>query len=202
MATDKLILQGGGEHARVVLDCLLEQGAEVLGLFDPRIDGSLFGVPQRGLYDPAFMPEAKAIVAIGDNATRKVVAQKTNHAFANAIHSSVIFSKFASLGVGNMLLHRVTVQAQTRIGNHVIVNTGSQIDHDCVIGDFVHLAPGVVLCGTVQVGEGAFVGASATVIPGKKIGAWAVVGAGAVVVKDVPDHAVVVGNPARIIRIK
>src|SRR5215207_3937654 len=160
---DKIILQGGGEHARVVLDCLLDQGADVLGLFDPKYSGSLFGIPQRGVYDPSFVPDARAIVAIGDNATRKQVVGKTRHVFTNAIHPSVIFSKFATLGVGNMLLHRVTVQAQTQIGHHVIINTGSQVDHDCVIGDFVHLAPSVVLCGTVHVGEGTFIGAAATV---------------------------------------
>jgi sugar O-acyltransferase (sialic acid O-acetyltransferase NeuD family) len=197
---DKIILQGGGEHARVVLDCLLDRGVEVLGLFDPKYSGALFGVPQRGVYDPLFAPDAKAIVAIGDNNTRKMVAGKTLHGFSNAIHISVIFSKFASIGVGNMLLHRATVQAQARIGDHVIINTGTQVDHNCDIGDYVHLAPGVVLCGTVRVGEGAFIGAASTVIPGRQVGAWAVVGAGSVVTKDVPDHAVVVGNPARVIR--
>ena len=197
---DKVIIQGGGEHARVVLDCLLAQGADVLGLFDPKYTGTLFGVPQRGGYDPQFVPEARAVVAIGDNVVRKKVAGITTHAFTNAIHPSATISRFAAYGVGSMILHGAIVQAQTRLGDHVIINTGAQVDHDCVIGNFVHLAPKVVLCGTVQVGEGAFIGASATVIPGKKIGAWVVVGAGAVVIDDVPDRAVVVGNPARIIR--
>jgi len=202
MATDKVIIQGGGEHARVVLDCLLAQGADVLGLFDPRCAGTLFGVPQRGSYDPLFAPEARAVVAIGDNGVRKKVAGITTHAFTNAIHPSATISPFTSYGVGNMILHGAIIQAQARLGDHVIINTGTQVDHDCLIGDFVHLAPKVVLCGTVQVGEGTFVGASATVIPGRKIGAWAIVGAGAVVIDDVPDRAVVVGNPARIIRMQ
>jgi sugar O-acyltransferase (sialic acid O-acetyltransferase NeuD family) len=202
MVTDKIIIQGGGEHARVVLDCLLAQGADVLGLFDPKYTGSLFGVPQRGSYDPFFAPEARAVVAIGDNIVRKKVAGITTHAFTNAIHPSATISRFASFGVGSMILHGAIIQAQARVGDHVIINTGTQVDHDCVIGNFVHLAPKVVLCGTVQVGEGTFIGASATVIPGKKIGAWAIIGAGAVVISDVPDGAVVVGNPAKIIRIQ
>jgi sugar O-acyltransferase (sialic acid O-acetyltransferase NeuD family) len=198
--TLNVILQGGGEHARVVLDCLLDQGANVLGLFDPKYSGSLFDRPQLGEYNPALFPEAKAVVAIGDNAIRKKVAGFTAHDFANAIHPSSIRSSFIQLGVGNMILHRAIIQAQSTISNHVIVNTGAQIDHDCVIGDFVHLGPGVVLCGCVSVGTGAFIGAGALVIPGKKIGAWATVGAGSVVITDIPDGAMAVGNPARIIK--
>ena len=71
---DKVILQGGGEHARVVLDCLLSMGFEVKGLFDPKYSDELFGVKQLGAYDPAFETDAKAIVAIGDNGLRKKVA--------------------------------------------------------------------------------------------------------------------------------
>jgi sugar O-acyltransferase (sialic acid O-acetyltransferase NeuD family) len=183
-----------------VLDCLLAQGKKVTALFDPKYSGTLFDVPQRGQYDPEAAPGAEAIVAIGDNSVRKRAVAKTRHTFTNAIHPSVIFSPFASMGKGNMILHGVIIQAQTRIGDHVILNTGVRIDHDNIIGDYVHIAPGAVLCGTVEVGEGTFIGAGSTIIPGKKIGAWAIVGAGSVVIQDVPDHAVVVGNPARVIR--
>ena len=200
MGTNDVILQGGGEHARVVLDSLLAQGANVIALFDPKFSGTLFGVPQRGAYDRSFRADAHAIVAIGDNALRKRVVGDTIHRFTSTVHPSVVMSPFAEVGVGSMVLHGAIIQAQARVGEHVIVNTGAQVDHDCVLADFVHLAPGVILCGTVQVGQGAFVGAGATIIPGKKVGAWATVGAGAVVVKDVPDYAVVVGNPARVIK--
>lgn len=199
MATN-IILQGGGQHARVVLDCMLSQGANVVALFDARRSGHLFGVLYRGAYDPEFEPDAAAIIAIGDNVIRKRVAEKTTHKFTNTIHSSVTFSRYAVMGVGNMVLQGAIVQAQATIGNHVIINTGAQVDHDCVVGDYAHLAPGVILCGDVHIGEGAMVGAGATVIPGIKIGAWATVGAGAVVVADIPDYAVAVGNPARIIK--
>jgi sugar O-acyltransferase (sialic acid O-acetyltransferase NeuD family) len=197
---NNVIIQGGGEHARVVLDCLQAQGVQVVALFDPKYSGDLWGVPQRGTYDPAFMPEARAVVAIGNNAVRKKVAAITRHAYINAVHPSVIASSRASWGHGNMILHGVIIQAQASIGNHCILNTGVRVDHDCVIEDFVHIAPGTVLCGTVSVGEGTFIGAGAVVIPGRKIGAWATIGAGAVVTRDIPDYAVAVGNPARVIK--
>ncbi len=200
MTKERIILQGGGEHARVVLDSLLESGKEVLAIFDPKYSGDLFGVPQKGIYQPGFEPEARAIIAIGDNAIRRKVALRSAHSFTNVIHGTATVSPRCVLGTGNMILHGAIVQAQTRIGNHVIVNTGAQVDHDCNIGEFVHIAPGTVICGTVSIGEGTFVGAGAVVIPGKKIGAWATIGAGAVIISDVPDFAVVVGNPGRIVK--
>ncbi|MEJ1238128.1 acetyltransferase [Chryseolinea sp. T2] len=200
METNRTILIGGGQHAQVVLDCLLASGVDVVAIFDPAKSGSLFGVSFRGDYNPSFDVYARAVVAIGDNATRKRASAEVSHAFTNAIHHSVIFSPFASVGVGNMVLHGAIVQALAKIGNHTIINTGARVDHDCVIGDFVHIAPGAVLCGSVTVGEGSMIGAGATVAPGRRIGNWAIIGAGAVVVEDVPDNAVVVGNPGRIKR--
>jgi sugar O-acyltransferase (sialic acid O-acetyltransferase NeuD family) len=197
---DKIILQGGGEHARVVLDTLLETKAQVVGLFDPKYSGELMGIPQLGVYRPEFEPAALTVVAIGDNSVRKKVADNTKHAFTNVIHPSAMISPFAKQGVGNMILHGVIVQAHTQLANHIIVNTGVQIDHDCVIGDYVHLAPGVVICGTVQIDTGAFVGAGTVIIPGKKIGKWSIIGAGSVVIRDIPDYCVAVGNPARVIK--
>lgn len=197
---DEVILHGGGEHARVVLDCLLASGCTVPGLFDPKYDGFLMGVPQRGAYNPQLEKQAKAIVAIGDNALRKEAALKTQHAFANAIHRSAIVSKYSTIGAGCMILHGAIVQAQSTVGDHVIINTGAQVDHDCAIANFVHIAPGATLCGNVAVGEGALIGAGAVILPGKRIGDWAIVGAGAVVTRDVPNFAVVAGNPAKVIK--
>jgi sugar O-acyltransferase (sialic acid O-acetyltransferase NeuD family) len=200
VAASNIIFQGGGEHARVVLDELLSQGEFVSALFDPKYEGVLFGVPQRGAYDPMFEPDARAIVAIGNNHIRKSVVALTKHSFTNVIASSAMLSRTATIGVGNMILQGTIVQAQTAIGNHCIINTGAQVDHDCIIGDYAHIGPGAILCGTVSIGEGTFVGAGAIVTPGKKIGKWATIGAGAVVIRDVPDGAVVVGNPGRIIQ--
>ncbi len=82
------------------------------------------------------------------------------------------------------------------------MNHKASVDHECQVGSGVHLAPAATLCGLVSVGDAAMVGTNATVLPRVKIGQCATVGAGAVVTKDVPDHAVVVGNPARVIRIE
>ncbi|MFC0184902.1 DapH/DapD/GlmU-related protein [Pseudarcicella hirudinis] len=66
--------------------------------------------------------------------------------------------------------------------------------------DFVHISPNACICGGVSIGEGTHIGAGAIVIQGISIGRWATIGAGAVIVKNVPDYAVVVGNPGKIIK--
>ena len=90
------------------------------------------------------------------------------------------------------------VNAQAKIGKHCILNTNSSVDHECVIGDFVHIAPGAVLAGNVEVGEGSLIGMGAVVLPHVKIGSWCKIGAGAVVIEDVPDGKTVIGVPAKI----
>lgn len=82
----------------------------------------------------------------------------------------------------------------------MIVNTGASVDHDCKIDDFVHISPRATLCGNVIVGEGTQVGAASVIIPGIKIGKWCTIGAGTVIIRDVPDYAVVVGNPGKVIK--
>jgi sugar O-acyltransferase (sialic acid O-acetyltransferase NeuD family) len=197
---EKIVLQGGGDHARVVLDALLDQQRNVIGIFDPNQRGVLFGVKQLGAYRSDFETTAMTIISIGDNAIRKKIASASRHAFTKVVHRSAEISRFATVGNGSMVLHRSVVQAQSVIGEHVIVNTGAQIDHDCTIGDFAHIAPGSVLCGTVTVGEGTFVGAGSVIIPKIKVGKWCIIGAGSVVIRDVPDYTMVLGNPARAVK--
>ncbi len=144
--------------------------------------------------------DENGLICIGNNKRRSELILRLSPTLGTAIHPSALISPSASIGAGTLIFHGSKVQAQTRIGRAVIVNTGGSIDHDCVIGDYAHIAPNVTLCGYVNVGEGANIGAASTVIPGVKIGKWATLGAGTVVVNDIPDYSVAVGCPARIIK--
>ena len=80
-----------------------------------------------------------------------------------------------------------------------MINTSASIDHDCVLGECVFIAPGARLGGNVRVGDLSFIGIGASVLPGCALGRNVTVGAGAVVIGDVPDNVTVVGVPARIV---
>jgi sugar O-acyltransferase (sialic acid O-acetyltransferase NeuD family) len=115
----------------------------------------------------------------------------------NAIHPSAIISPSVKMGDGIMIAANATLNPLVQLGRGVICNTSTSIDHECVIGDFCHIAPGVVLCGNVKVGKGSFIGANSVVRQGITIGNNVTIGAGTVIVKDIPDGVTVVGNPAR-----
>jgi acetyltransferase-like isoleucine patch superfamily enzyme len=91
------------------------------------------------------------------------------------------------------------IQPDAALGGHVIVNTAASIDHDCALGDFVHIAPGVHLAGNVRLDTGVFLGIGTVAIPGIHVGAWTTVGAGATVIRDLRAGITAIGTPARAI---
>jgi serine acetyltransferase len=91
------------------------------------------------------------------------------------------------------------VQAGAKLGMGCIVNTGAVAEHDGDYGDGVHLAPRACVCGAVKIGHGSFIGAGSVVRERISIGKNVKVGAGSVVVSDLPDGCLVYGVPARVI---
>lgn len=119
--------------------------------------------------------------------------------------ASAIVMDGNEIGEGAILCDNTIITSNAKIGRSFHLNLFSYVAHDCVIGDFVTFAPGVKCNGNVHVEDFAYIGTGAIIRqgqPGKPlvIGAGAVVGMGAVVTKDVPAGATVVGNPARALR--
>jgi acetyltransferase EpsM len=140
------------------------------------------------------------LISIGDNNLRKKIATELDCEFETLLHPKSTVSSSTSFGEGTVVMASAVLNANAQVGMHCIINTSCSIDHDCMIDDFVHISPGAILCGGVHVGEGSHVGAGAIVIPNIKIGKWVTIGAGSVIINDLPDLAVVVGNPSRIIK--
>lgn len=202
-----VLLIGAGGHARVVVEALLDMGdAVVVGAISR--DGR--GVDR--LPVPSISAESEwentaesvgadtFCVAIGDNDARRRWSEKlteSGHSITQAISAGAVVSGSATIGAGAQLMAGAVVNAAARVGDGVIVNTNASVDHDCDVGDFVHIAPAAVLGGSVVVGAGALVGIGSRVLPGITIGEGATVGAGAVVIRDVPPGVTVVGVPAR-----
>lgn len=208
----RVLILGAGGHAQVVADILRrmrESGADLMPIGylddDPALAGQrLLGLPVLGPITTLSSTVHDAlIVAIGDNEVRRRLfqaLQAQGERFVIAQHPRAVVAPDVTIGPGCMICAGVVVNPGSVIGANVILNTGCTVDHHNHIGDHVHIAPGVHLGGQVQIGEGTLIGIGATVMPQRKVGAWSVVGAGALVHTDLPDHVVAVGTPAKIIR--
>jgi sugar O-acyltransferase (sialic acid O-acetyltransferase NeuD family) len=196
-----IYLYGASGHAKVIIEIFEQNQQKVAGLIDidPTIN-SLLDYPVYTSLEEKVQKTCEIIISIGDNYIRKKIANSLNTGFAKAIHPSSNVSARAKIAAGTVVMAGTSINVDASIGKHVIVNTNCSIDHDCVIGDFVHISPNAALAGNVTVGEGAHLGIGASVIQGVTIGKWATIGAGAVIIKNVPDYAVVVGNPGKIIK--
>lgn len=202
---DNIYIIGAGGHGQVVADALLKMGIKPSGFFDDNLsEGSgPFGIPILGKVSLTKGFNGKFIVAIGNNATRKKIVEMFNFPdgmFYTVIHPSAVIGKGVKIGTGSMIIGGAVINTQLIIGRHVIINTSVSIDHHNIVEDFVHIAPGVHTGGDVKIGEGAFIGIGASIIPGIKIGEWSIIGAGSVIIEDVPDYATVVGVPGKVIK--
>ena len=198
---NKKYLYGASGHCKVIIDILKSNNEAVEAVFDdtPSAD-FLLGIPVVSVKNGVHFSHKKMLISIGDNATRKKIAEALDTTFYSAVHPKAIVSQHTTINVGCVIMAGVVLNVESHIGKHCIINTGAVVEHDCLVADYVHLSPNVSLAGNVSVGEGSHIGIGATVIQGIKIGKWSVIGAGAVIIKDVPDYAVVVGNPGKIIK--
>ena len=131
---------------------------------------------------------AAKLRALGGVLTATISPRATIGAFGNAI------------GAGCNIMSGVVLTADITLGEGVLVNLNATIGHDCVVGDYCELSPGVHLSGHVVLGAGCVLGTGCVVLPGVSIGANTVVGAGSVVTKDLPASVLAVGVPAKVIK--
>ena len=197
-----MILYGASGHCKVVIDALKSSNNfDIDFVFDDHpVSKMILGLTVVKTNVELLNKNNKVIVTIGNNASRKKIVESLNCKFSNAVHSKAIISEFSKIDSGTVVLAGAVINADVTVGQHCIINSGAVVEHDCQIDNFVHVSPNASLAGNVHLGEGVHVGIGATVLQGISIGKWAVVGAGAVVLQDVPNFAVVVGNPARIIK--
>lgn len=199
---NKVILIGGGGHAKVVAECVRSCGGIIAGILD---DGLMQGttiLDMEVLGKTAdfmkYRDTCSFLIAIGNNAVRKKIAAQMEP-YVNwftAIHKTAVVSAYAQLGAGTVVMPGAVINAGAVTGTHCIVNTCSVVEHDNILGDFVHISPSAALGGTVAVGELTHIGIGSVVRNNIQICSECVVGAGAVVVKNLEEAGIYVGIPA------
>lgn len=199
-----LVVVGAGGHAKVVIAAIRATGDAVSSVYDddPKLWGtSIMGIPIRGpVAALRSQPQQKAVLAIGDNKIRERLASSLDLRWCTVVHPAAHVDVSAKVGAGSVIFAGAVVQADAVIGEHSIINTSASVDHDCHVGNLVHVGPGVRLAGEVTLRDKALLGTGSVVIPRTTIGFGTTVGAGGVVVHDLPDGVVAVGCPARVMR--
>jgi sugar O-acyltransferase (sialic acid O-acetyltransferase NeuD family) len=144
-------------------------------------------------------------VAIGSPKSRRKLTQKLTEmgvGFAKIVDAFAHIRPNVTIDDGCVICAMATISTNSQIGSQVVVNIGAIVGHDVIIGSYSVISPGAIILGGASIGEGVEIGAGAIVHPQVKIGNWCKIAMGAVVYKDVPDYAIVSGNPARIMLVQ
>lgn len=210
--TGRLVLIGGGENARVLVDAVRSRPDrwQLAGFLDrkhdPAASGRL-GLPWLGTDDDAGRLASEGdtwfVLAVGGNRPdprRRRLVEAYDAAgvrWASIAHARAEVSASVELGPGAVIYAGAVVNAGARLGAHVLVGSGAVVEHDVTLGDLVQLGPGAVVGGGATIETEAFLGMRCCVRDHRRVGRGTLVGMGAVVVGDAPAGAVLVGVPAR-----
>ncbi|THE13949.1 acetyltransferase [Bacillus timonensis] len=208
---NNIIVFGSGGHSKVVIDIIEKAGKfNILGLIDPFKQPGTKVMDYEILGSEDILPEiggivAGGIVALADNWKRsnivnKILSINPQFQFITAIHPSVQIGRDVSIGNGTVVMANAVINSNTRVNTHCIINTKASLDPDCVLGEFVTLAPGATVAGGVTIGKYSVISLGANVIHNRTIGEHTVIGASSTVLHDVDSHVLAYGTPARIIK--
>ncbi len=210
---ENIVVVGLSGHARVVIDTIERQGRyRIAGIVDTYRPVGYSCLGHAVLGDEFRLPDivrqnniCGAVVAIGDNWLRHTLVARIRSItpglpFVTVIHPSAQIADTAKVGAGSIILPGAIVCASADVGEFCILNTKASLDHDGTMADFSSFAPAVSTGGRVTVKPFAAVMLGANIIDSVCIGEHSVVGAGSLVLRDVPDFVVAYGSPAKVIR--
>ena len=203
-----IILIGGGGHASVLAEILLQQGREIIAVVSPEpiagrtVFNGLRHLTSDGDVACFSASDVKLVNGVGmmpGSAMRQKINERflaQGFQFDTVISPDAVVSPYAIIEQGCQIFAGAIVQTGANIGAHSIINSKALVEHDCVLGENNHVAPGATLCGQVTTKSNVFIGAVAIVINNITIGENAVVGAGSCITRSV--DAGVVTRPAAV----
>ena len=201
---DKLLIIGAGGHGKVVADIArkMNNWHSIAFLDDDESIKTCMGLEVIGKSADAvtYKDYSDLFVAIGNSVTREKIQEKLEAegaSIANLIHPDAVIGAEVEIGNGTAVMAGVVINSSGKIGKGCIINTNSSLDHDTLIESYVHISPGAVLAGKVRVGKGSWIGIGSVVSNNVQICDSCILGAGAVVVKDISEPGTYVGVPAR-----
>jgi len=208
-----VLIVGSSGHARVIVDIIERSGSHtILGFLDDAKAPGMVEIGYPILGGLADLPEIVRsqnpqgfLVAIGDNWNRGMVAEKVKEIAPLlpaiiAVHPGAQVACSACLGPGTAVMAGAVVNSNASVGSFCILNTRASVDHDSHLDDFASIGPGATLAGNVRVGAYSAICLQACVAEKVRVGPHTVVGAGSVVLDDLPDGVIAFGTPARIVR--
>ena len=210
----KSVIIGAGTYGEVYLAYLQEAGVDIVGFLDddPKHNGQqVRGVPVLGpvslLETLRESDDVKAVYCpLGNNKLRVkflTFARELGYETPNFIHPSVIISPHVKIGNGVYILLGTAIMPHTVIKDFVMISMGVHLAHHNVLEEGVFLSTGCNFGASIHAHKYAYCGISSTIMTGiHELGEDCLVGAGAVVIKDVPEKAVIAGVPAKVLRIK
>lgn len=198
----KLVIIGASGHGKVIADIAKRNGYhEIVFLDDNETIHECGEYPVIGRSHEVDTINADVIVGIGNASIRKKIQQSIPaRKMATLIHPSAVVAEDVIIGVGTVIMAGAVINSGARIGKGCIINTCASVDHDCNVEDYVHIAVGSHLCGTVSVGDETWIGAGAIVSNNISICSECMIGAGAVVLCDIKESGTYIGVPAKKVR--
>lgn len=214
MGMKKLVIVGAGGFGREVMWQLTKESVQgkyydILGYVDDdyKLEGKIIdNYPVIGNIEwlKNYPDEIAAVICIGNSCIRKNIYERivenSKIEFPSIITEDVKYSDTVTFGKGCIICLSNILTVNIKLGDFVISNLDCTIGHDVVIDDFVTLYPSVNVSGNVHIGMCSEIGTGSNIIQGKDIGKNVIVGAGSVVVKDIPEFCTAVGTPARPIK--
>lgn len=215
MDKKRVLLIGGGGHCKVVISQLKKLTKfEIAGIVDnyKLIDSLVLGIKVIGkdvdlknFYEKGIKYALITVGSVKDNLKRAKlfeIVRKIGYKFSVVISPGALVDTSCIIKEGTVIMPGSIINVDSSIGKNCIINSGAIIEHDCKIGDHCHIAPGAIISGGVEIGDLSFIGAGAIIKQYVKIGKNVTVGVGSVVINDIPDNLVVVGNPAKKVKKK